>query len=157
TVVLDDLHIQPTGAQPPWVPAFGATNDAGALRIESCTITSVTLSPQGVIGQIAVDLQNDSNVSLAASTLQGGRGSDGWYYHYHGSPGGFALSAQNSQVAVWDCILRGGDGGTGAQSGSVNDSGDGGRGGSGCRVSDGLLIVANSQVYGGDGGDGGAG
>lgn len=156
SVLLAGLYIQPTGAQPTGVPAFGAQNDAGALRVELCTISGTAQPCTGTLAQIGVDLESDADAAFANCTLNGARGADGGGYSWFGTPGGFALSTRLSQVAMWDCILRGGDGGNGvATSCGVCDAGSGARGGSGCRVTNGYLFVANSQLYGGDGGNGG--
>ncbi len=141
-------------SQPPGAGAFTASHDAGALRLEDCTILgangfSTTPARTGVV------LDTDADVALVACTVQGGFGARDAVDPRDGAPGESALSARSSAVAVHDSILRGGSGGDGNLGAGQVDAGDGGAGGSACRVEDGFVFLGGSELLGGAGGRGG--
>jgi len=136
-------------------PALGAQNDSGSLRVESCTILA---AGNGMCSgsQRGADLANDHNVAFRLCTIQGGLGVSS----FDGCPGGDAIRAQSCSVALYVCILLGGNGGDGAASCSACtvDGGDGGAGGAGYEfVAPGFLFASGTSFQGGTGGRGGDG
>jgi predicted outer membrane repeat protein len=151
-------------AQPP--PGLRATSNLGHVRLQSCSFTGGkgkqgTCYANGAGGHGAL-LTDSTRVAFVACTLVGGRGYHNTtnYSDCTGGNGGNGLEASGSAVALYDCDLRGGDGGQyGYQGGNgghgahqmdygVFASGSTFTGGTGGYAADFLA------AYGGDGGDG---
>lgn len=112
---------------------------AGAVLVEDCQLDKATVS--------VVAIENGSAVVLTRCILEGAKG-----HSMIGRPGAPALTTTNSSVAIYDCVLAGGDGGNDSSpdqlySGPPTDGGDG------AVVHGGSLFASGSTLSGGDGGD----
>ena len=101
--------------------ALQLTNNQGGVRIQNSSFvggncTSATDHPAGHPGRSAVVIENAADVAFSSCQAQGGYGggiSFLWLDSYGGA-GGHGVSSTGSNVAIYDCTLRGGAGGEGA-------------------------------------------
>ncbi|MCK6445281.1 MAG: hypothetical protein L6Q99_02720 [Planctomycetes bacterium] len=124
-------------------------NDAGAIRVQSCTFEGFDSNVGYQNGGGAAWNAFDDDVVFSGCTLNGG---DGLSTQFLPSPthGGGALFARSSNVALFACVLRGGNGGSNGEEGY-----DGGDGGHGLEIPDGTVHASGSSFVGGNGGHGG--
>lgn len=137
--------------------ALLAQNDRGSLRVEDCTLVAMSngLCSSPLAGALLV---NDLDAAFCRCTIRGAPGIEGNYSQ--GCEGGHGLQAQSSSVALYDCIVQGGDGGIGYDTGCdcSHDGGPGGSGGDGISfTAPGFVFASNTNIEGGSGGDGGYG
>jgi hypothetical protein len=122
------------------------TNDAGAVRFESCTATGgrYDVSSSHATGGPGLLAQASSHVVLTGCHVRGGDA----YVDLSGvgTPGGAGISSTNSNVVLYDCDVRGG---VGALLGWP-----GGDGGNGCEISGWGMFASGSSIIGGMGGYG---
>lgn len=132
-------------------PALKLTSNAGAVRVQNSTLlgghcigASDSWDDHGAHGTV---LDGSLDVSFANCALQGGDGGsieflwlDSW-----GGNGGHALTSTLSNVALYDCALLGGKGGSGAIAG--------GTGGTALNLESGWCLASNSSFQGGHGGN----
>ena len=127
-------------------PAMRVRNSTGSVRVQAAQfgVTSFqTSSPTA-----AVEILSCGDVFLTACSLTGADGAP----NVNGSvarPGGNGMTADASNVAIYDCTLQGGRGGNGGN----QLWGSGAAGGNGCRVMGGFVFASNSVIRGGQGGD----
>lgn len=146
------------------------TNNAGSVRVESCTFTGANgwgdgsgsvfpsqcceIKPEGVGRDGAVIRSNSMGVSLAACEFQGGRGAipnTNPLFCFCGTSrnGGDGLRIESTLVSLYDCKCFGGRGGDNAT--------NGGAGGAGCRTIAGSgltgAFASGSRFQGAKGGD----
>jgi len=122
-------------------------NNSGSLRVENCTFIGSDGLEWGSIyharGWDGVHLDQCADSAFINCTLQGGHG-----YSYGDCHGGKAVLSKGSTVALYDCHLLGGNGG------SPYDQYDGGDGGTAYESSHGFLFASGSHFQGGNGGAG---
>ncbi len=141
--------------------ALDATNDAGGLRVEGCTMVGADAhyvgSLQWTPPQQGVLLDGDANVALVMCTMSGGLGRPGDYDvpTMNGGPGATALEVHASSVAVQDSAITGGTAGQGFEDHSIGGGGTGGLGGTGVALAGGFLYASGCDITGGAGGAGG--
>ena len=121
------------------------SND-GAVRFQSCEL----LGYDGVshqAGSVSMVVTSCADVAFAASTIRGGHGdSNQTQCCASTGSGAIALVSTDSNIALYDCVVEGGEGGT---------TGEGaGDGATACDVTNGTLFASNCQILGGRGGDG---
>lgn len=131
---------------------------AGAVWLEACTfigapgagfVGSPTFHPHGHAG---ARVAASPGVAFLRCTFDGGVGAD-WSANVSMLGGGGAgIDAIASELALYDCVLRGGDGGAATTDVSAQD---GGRGGDGLRVDAGEVTASGTSFAGGDGGTSG--
>ena len=128
---------------------LSAVGVAGSLRVEECSIAPAT---SNFSNQPAVLLDANSDVALVMCTIQG---SKAWNpVPLDGVPGWPAVRSISSSVAIQDCVLVGGEGDEGMDTGG-NRAGRGGEGGPGLLVEGGFAYLSGCDVRGGPGGQGG--
>lgn len=124
--------------------AVQLSNNAGAVRFESCTATGGRFgNSSSATGGAAFLVQASTHVVLSSCHALGG---DGFTDYSVGTPGGAGISSTNSNVVLYDCDVRGG---LGAIYGWP-----GGNGGNGCEVSGWGMFASGSTITGGTGGFG---
>ena len=135
----------------------GATPEAltlhlarGPVRVEDCTLDGADGLIPHVIpwGADACTAFAALDLSFVGCTLRGGRGIETFTIGGDENRGGTALATQLSKVALHECELRGGDGGTGCSGCCYS----GGLGGHGAHLEDSTLLAQASAFFGGDGG-----
>lgn len=135
--LVDCLAVSPTRT---W------SDSEGSIRVQDCTIR---VKP----GLHDSDwLLRCSDVAFTDCELIGLDGYDGTPPGEDGHPGAAGLWAVDSQVALFDSTLRGGDGGHGEAGIAIEFYG--GDGGPGCWLNQSLLFAMNTYFEGGDGGEG---
>lgn len=156
TVVLNGIHFRGTLPAPALLsPGLSLIGNQGAVRIQDCIVEGANL-PYATLcgGELppwpGLRAQSSSNVSLADTTIRGGRG-----HSYPGFPspldcfwltagnGGPGLQLLNTNVVLHGCEIFGGLSGEGSYSGV---------GGAGVEASGtGTLTIIDSTVKGGVG------
>ena len=139
----------------PVFPALIVGECAGSVVIEDCDVYGGSITQHGVdAGQPGARIAGSSCVSLLRCTLFGGRGWDDFgFFLPPATDGGDALVTLDSQISLWDCELRGGDGGY--VDTFLPSTNAGANGGNGATVHGGTLFLSASTLTGGDGGGGG--
>lgn len=118
------------------------TNCAGHVWFRDCVMSPPVY---GNIGRPGAWVYNCAHVVFSASTLIGGDGGDNFQSYHDGWSGGDGLFTSQSSVALYDCTLRGGRGGTGDE--------NGGPGGAGCTNYGPWVFTSRCNLQGGDGGN----
>jgi hypothetical protein len=146
--------------------ALLATSNAGAVRADGCEFTGAKGYGDGVFngsgecvlpnhfwGWHAAKLdQNPGGVAFVGCFATGGRGANASEscYDGFGGPGGDGIVSNDTRVALYDCMLTGGEGGDNGSQGGV--------GGAGCRMrtsTQASAVSASGTTFqGGHGGDG---
>jgi hypothetical protein len=134
-------------------PAVLLSNDQGCVRFQSCILRG-NVSVSGdcnpvTVGGAGVSIYDSSRVCFAACQLIGGDG-HGDAFSACGGVGGDGGTMNASSVALYDCVVRGGKGGSVASQASDL----GGRGGDAWLASDGFVFASRTGFIGGDGGSG---
>ncbi len=128
-------------------------DNQGAVRVRNCAFTGYSPPEVGCIdfeplepGGEAVHVEDSADVALVGCTAVGGNGqdSDSQYCLDTGGPGGHGLRATSSRVALYDCEVLGGEGGS---------SGYSGGGGAGVHLVASELFGSGERFRGGDAGD----
>ncbi len=128
-------------------PAFGVLNCAGAVRVVACDWNGRDeIFPSFGSGH-GGEVTNSSSVAFAGCTITGGDGAlmanVSCVPGSQGSPGRDAFYVDNSSVAMYDTLTRGGQGGNGeAQSFA---------GGWGAHLHSGFMFAGRSNITGGPG------
>ena len=143
------IGLSVTGSMSPTAqPGLRLVDNLGLVRAQACTFrgSAANLAESGPTpGGIGAQLTRCSKVVFTRTMLFGGlAGFDG------GEParsGGAALESSDSQVALYECWVRGGEG-------SHETYPGGGRGGDACRISGWGLFASGSKIEGGRGGGG---
>lgn len=140
-------------------PALEVRDSAGAVWIEASTFTGAAgdgapaAGPHHADGYAGALLDSDARVVFARCTVRGGAGDDAVAGSIAHGDGGDGLHVRASEVAVEQCALRAGSGGSALDDGA---GGDGGAGGIGLRVASGAVTASGCTFDGGAGGLGGA-
>lgn len=148
TVTLTGLTVRGplgTGGGLGWIPALRISDDAGAVRVQGCELIGhdgPPCSEDYFWGGSAARVMNSPNVAFARCTLIGGNGSDYGTGIGYGGYGGKGIYASASRIAVYDCDLHGGRGGS--QTVACGWTGSFGLGGIG---GDGALVSACPQFF----------
>jgi len=130
---------------------FYATNCAGAIRVQNCTLTGFdgTGAPCPSVPRSGAEIVNCADVSFVRCTLTG----SGLVNLNTPNPGlppgsreGNGLVATGSSVSVHETTARGGYGGT-----MCNGYSDGTDGGDGARIQSSFVFIANGTLRGADG------
>jgi hypothetical protein len=153
SVVISGLRVRPSSAEP---AAVLIQQCAGHVRLNQCTITGSAGNwqlPWALAGGgMGLQISGSMDVAVARCTIAGGFGAGCDCDYGFTTPGGTALFAQGSRVAVSSSTISGGWGGS-AYDEEDNCSKNGSSGGHGLR-SDAVLFLAGSTVRGGNGGSG---
>ena len=112
-------------------------NDAGSVRVQGCALNG---NDFGGISLYGAQVVGCDDVAFASCVLQGALDA-----HWSGA----GLSMTGSHTAVYDCVLRGGQG----FDGDCYLADDGGDGGAGAIAIDSFLFASGSTFSGGSGGD----
>ncbi len=132
--------------------ALTIASSPGAIRIVGCELTGAPGTGSFPTGRQGIELTNATDIAFAACTIAGG---NGWFdFSVCTSPpgnGGAGFLSQSSMIALYDCDVRGGRGGTG------NTAMGAYRGGDAITLSDDLelgelLFASRSHIEGGGGG-----
>ena len=147
TLVLAGLKI--TGASSSFQanPGVRLENGAGSIVLRECVIKGGALmtgfsSPPASPG---VSLSGCPRVFFVGCSIYGADGC--WCSGYPGQAGGTGLESLDSAIALYDCIVKGGQGGE-------EGSPAGGDGGAGCRVTNWGIFLSGTSIAGGTGGGG---
>lgn len=140
-------------------PGLLVENCAGTTWVEACALRgaagdgfvgSPTFHPDGYAGMAAID---GGDVVVLRSTLEGGAGSNLFGAVSIQGDGGDGAAVAKTELALYDCTCRGGDGGSAATDKAAADGGDGG---AGLAVDASGATGSGSLFFGGDGGAAGA-
>jgi len=127
-------------------PGLRLVDNLGSVRVQGCTfLGSYTSGSFGAPPRAGtgVEMARCSKVVFTRCMLLG---RDMAYYSgLAGQPGGIGLDAVDSQVALYECVVRGGRG-------STESYPTGGAGGDACRVSGWGLFASGTKIEGGRGG-----
>ncbi len=129
------------------------SSNTGSVRVDRCQLHAAPGTLEYCQQHEGALITNSLDVAFAHCTIVG---TDAALQLY--GVGGFGLRSMASKVAVYDCTLRGGLGGTCAVCSLMNCvyfyavSYDGANGGSGIRVQQSDVFVSRSTARGGDGG-----
>jgi hypothetical protein len=141
-------------AGPASSPGLEITNCLGPVRIEGCTIAGRQAFPASQYyasaGGPGAVVTSSARVAFLRGTIDGG---DGFYSEHQVAPSsaGNGLTATNSSLALYDCQIEGGIGGS-----TLDGPGDdGGNGGHGVAITGGELFASGCEIRGGKGGNGG--
>ena len=153
-LVLSDLRITATSVYPQSPAALAMNVNTGSVRIQKCTLAggagTLVFDDEGEpfgSGGIGADLFFCTDVAFTACTILGGNGAGitTGYSFQSGGVGGKGVFARISAVALYDCLIRGGNGGD-----SVGMNG--GNGGDGYHAPTGGFFSSGTAFRGGDGG-----
>lgn len=124
------------------------SDNQGAVRVANSFFTGAP-SAGGAQADGADGMYSDLSPDVVATRCGffGGAGRNGLD---DAGTSGAGVRATSSTVALWDCVLEGGDG----QQGVTNFAPDGGHGGAGLRAHGATLFLSGCFAYGGDGGNG---
>jgi hypothetical protein len=148
-VFLAGFLIATWGIGPPLTARF----DQGGVRVEECVLGR-DIPNYASYEQPALLLDHADDVALATCSLEAGLAFDG-HHGYDGTPGPPAVRALWSSLALFDCVLEGGNGGSGGDQ-KDEPNGNGGAGGEGLYVARGFAYASGSGIRAGDGGEGGS-
>lgn len=120
------------------------TNNVGHVRLQGCSWRGANGlgSPSGIHGGDGVWIDSCARVVLVGCDANGGAGKNSAAFTPPGGDGGAALRASASTIAIHQCLLRGGQGGTA-----------GGDGGDGANLTQSVLFAAGAMAIGGNGGN----
>lgn len=122
--------------------ALRAYTNQGSIRLQSCNLL-------GAYNRGCAIIADSEDVCLVDCVLQGGLGlaelQGGSYWWLN--PGGAGAEIQRSTVALYDCIVRGGNGGDEPQ-----DDVGACHGGPGAVVQESFVFLSNTKIQGGNGG-----
>lgn len=131
-----------------------ASSNAGSVRVEHCVIHAAPGTADFCLRREGAFVETSADVAFAHSTIVGTDAASLFYV-----TGGYGLRCVGSNVAVYDCTLRGGHGGNSSTCSFMNcayvyavDT-DGADGGIGLRIESSQIFVSRSSVGGGDGGN----
>jgi hypothetical protein len=122
-------------------PAVVLANDVGTVRLQGCKLTGgrIPLGGGTHAGAAGVRAESSREVVIAGCELIGGNALVEFFQA--GTPGGAGLDALDSNIALFDCTLRGG---RGAELGNP-----GGDGGDACRLSGWGMFASGCTFVGG--------
>lgn len=149
TVVLSGLTAVGASAFGASKPGLKLSNDAGHVRLQSCTFTGgvgASGSPTGGLGGHGADASACAHVVFADCTLTGGEGFEDLNCECKSGRGGDGVHLVDSSLAFYDCTVHGGEGG-----GNFAQAGDGG---DGAWVDNNGVFASGTSFTGGDGGYG---
>lgn len=129
-------------------PGLRLVDNLGSVRIQACTFSGSYTSGSGSTPPRAgtgVEVARCSKVVFTRCMLLGRNMA--FYSALAGQPGGIGLDAVDSQIALYECVVRGGRG-------SEESAPTGGRGGDACRISGWGLFASGTKIEGGRGGGG---
>ena len=129
---------------------FVVRDSPGCVVLEDLQISKVAIGAN--VANPSLTVLNSDRVLVIRCTITGRAGA-GTSDPYFGVQGGCGLATGSSSVAVYDSVIRGGDGGDGAVIifGSVVNSTFGG---TGAQITDGPVFFSGCTIIGGEGGTG---
>jgi hypothetical protein len=147
TIVLAGFHMVGENGAPYAASALRIDSVAGAVRVQGCILDGqpTVLNPEGVgAGAGAEVLGAPTKAAFVGCTMQGGNGGACPTWCGDGFPGGNGIYVAGSWVALYDCVVKGGNG-------SGGQAEHGGNGGDAAHLESGFLHASNSNLTAGNG------
>ena len=131
------------GAMPSGADGLTLVNNAGHVRLQGCAWRGAnSFGSGGSAGGDAVSIDSCARVAFVRCSAIGGAGKHSGSAFPLGGRGGDGVRARQAVLAIHDCAMSGGHGGS-----------NGGGGGDGLNAAQSVLFAAGSLMAGGDGGD----